>query len=200
MDRSCGSCYACCVWLSIEALHKYTGQTCKHLTGTNGPEHRCSIYTNRPAACSSYHCLWREGSFTDNDRPNNSGLLASGYPARHGGPFAVTIVIIDEAKAGNLYNGNVYRFVSDLLRMGCHEIMIANYFKNKAVLIDHGKIYEGWLKQSPRFEEHIFEGDDRPIATYEIFESTEDAEAWSAKNPAQGIRIMTGGHSDRESR
>jgi hypothetical protein len=74
-ERICGECYRCCVAFGIRELKKHQDQACRHLDGRN-PTARCAIYADRPKACREYFCLWREGLFDDEDRPDKSGVIA----------------------------------------------------------------------------------------------------------------------------
>ncbi|SRR6266446_1589894 len=74
-ERTCGECYRCCVVFGIRELKKHQDQSCRHLDGRN-PTARCSIYANRPKACQAYLCLWRDGEFDEDDRPDKSGIIA----------------------------------------------------------------------------------------------------------------------------
>jgi Fe-S-cluster containining protein len=74
-ERTCGECYRCCVAFGIRELKKHQDQTCRHLDGRN-PIARCSIYPDRPKACREYICLWLDGLFNDEDRPDKSGVIA----------------------------------------------------------------------------------------------------------------------------
>lgn len=185
-SRSCGSCYACCVWLGIDELKKWPGQSCKHLTGNNGPEHRCDIYPSRPAACQKYRCCWIEGLGSDDMRPDKSGLLLTPYNSNlSSGPLFITIVVIDEAKAGTLTTGYLNQYIESLLKLGCDEIRVVNY-KTKGRNVIHflnGEVREGTLLKSSSYEEFICLTYDPPIAHYKIFSSDEDAKAWLKLNP-----------------
>jgi len=70
-ERTCGECYRCCVAFGIRELKKHQDQACRHLDGRN-PTARCSIYADRPVACRQYTCLWRDGLFDEEDRPDKS--------------------------------------------------------------------------------------------------------------------------------
>jgi hypothetical protein len=67
----------------IPELKKYQDQTCRHLDRRNRTA-RCSIYGNRLSRCKSYQCLWREGFFNDEDRPDKSGVIAHFSPLDSG--------------------------------------------------------------------------------------------------------------------
>lgn len=188
-ERSCGSCFSCCVWLGIAELRKHTGQTCKHLTGTQGPEQRCSIYAQRPKACAEYQCLWRSHPDfgNDDDRPDRSGLLVTAYQAKGTGPFAATIIVTDPSKAGSLAEGSsaLARFVETLLRAGCDEIIANNFHNKTALLFRDGQVYQGKLTRGTGFEEHIFIGDDKPIAAYQTFADEAAAALWTHQHPVR---------------
>ena len=52
-DRNpCGECDLCCRLLGNEALGNPPGPLCGHYDGG------CAIYTDRPAPCRGFHCLW----------------------------------------------------------------------------------------------------------------------------------------------
>lgn len=106
-DRSCGSCYACCVWLGIDELNKFFGQSCKHLDGRNGPEKRCGIYETRPKACSRYKCGYIDGM--NIDRPDETGFIITAYTAQleKSGAATVSIIVFDKGKAGTFQLGRL---------------------------------------------------------------------------------------------
>jgi hypothetical protein len=54
-DRSCGTCMLCCKLPSIRSLDKPQGKWCVHARPGSG----CANYSNRPAECSGFYCLWR---------------------------------------------------------------------------------------------------------------------------------------------
>src|SRR6185437_16122284 len=93
-NRDCDTCSACCTWMGVEAIHKWTGQVCRHLDGRD-PTRRCSIYAKRPLACMTYQCLWRSGFFEDELRPDKSGLIVSPYE----GYFSIHV--FDKTKSGD---------------------------------------------------------------------------------------------------
>lgn len=68
--RRCGDCQGCCVHLDIPELQKPLGVRCPHLT-TRG----CGIYKQRPKPCIDYRCLWLQGHFANQDRPDRSGIM-----------------------------------------------------------------------------------------------------------------------------
>jgi hypothetical protein len=69
MARTCGECTACCVALGVPEIDKAAGDSCPHLS------QRCSIYDRRPYSCQAYRCLWLQGLFHNQDRPDLLGLV-----------------------------------------------------------------------------------------------------------------------------
>jgi hypothetical protein len=69
--RSCGTCTACCSIFTIEATNSPAYRWCEHCTPGVG----CAVYTDRPAECRNFFCLWRTGFGTDDDRPDRHGVV-----------------------------------------------------------------------------------------------------------------------------
>jgi hypothetical protein len=95
-ERTCGECYRCCVAFGIPELKKYQDQACRHLDGRN-PTARCSIYDDRPTCCREYLCLWREGHFDEDDRPDKSGVIAH-FSQLESGRIELDLTIDDRNK------------------------------------------------------------------------------------------------------
>jgi Fe-S-cluster containining protein len=167
-DRECGSCYACCVFLGIEELKKWSGQACKHLDGMQADK-RCSIYAKRPQACAVYKCVWREGFGPDNLQPNQSGMLITMYRSeRIPDAAAATVAIIDEAKAKAF---NVVDVVTELLMLHTtvKEVRLVNYKQKSALLFTDGMIYRCKLMPPDGYEALIFSADiDHPVGKFEV--------------------------------
>jgi hypothetical protein len=73
-ERSCGTCNACCIALTIKepTLQKPSGIRCRH----NRPDNRCAIYADRPETCRTFHCGWRHLKWVREPlRPDRSGVL-----------------------------------------------------------------------------------------------------------------------------
>lgn len=70
--RPCGDCKACCVVFRVEELQKPAKVACKNL-GNIG----CAIYSARPSSCRNYQCVWSQGFFGVNQRPDLLGLVVS---------------------------------------------------------------------------------------------------------------------------
>lgn len=81
LGRECGDCRLCCKVVNVEetedragvkttTMRKKPGPWCKHACDKG-----CGIYETRPGACSGYQCLWLEGSFPDEYRPDKIGLV-----------------------------------------------------------------------------------------------------------------------------
>ena len=54
--RSCGSCTACCIVMSVNEIGKGMYETCEHLCGGG-----CGIYASRPGSCRTFECQWLRG-------------------------------------------------------------------------------------------------------------------------------------------
>lgn len=168
--RSCGSCYACCVWLGINELKKWTGQTCKHLDGRD-PAKRCSIYDKRPSACSEYKCMWLQGYGPDELQPNRSGILLTGYQSeKTPDSLAVTALVFDEAKAKD-WTDSVMREVVTL--NDAIELRFVNWHTKRALYFVNGYIYQCRLLPPDGFESLTFEAREPPIGKYRLERGTD---------------------------
>ena len=165
-NRSCGTCYACCVVLGIEKLKKHTNQVCKHLDGRN-PAQRCSIYEKRPTACSDYVCAWRQGLFEEDFSPQQVGFVVTVYEQ------GWTLMIFDAQKAGGLAAGNVKTAVQRILEGTQVDIRIAYLQSGTIVYMTKGRIYEGKLLRTKDVENLNFECSEKPVGRYEILHSEE---------------------------
>lgn len=54
LEKSCGSCTACCKAIGVKELNKPMGEQC----GFCNPGKGCSIYETRPQSCQDYKCQW----------------------------------------------------------------------------------------------------------------------------------------------
>jgi len=68
--RKCGNCTECCTHIGIEETDSPPGVPCKHICARG-----CAIYENRPQACADVKCLWLNGEFSVNDRPDKIGVV-----------------------------------------------------------------------------------------------------------------------------
>jgi hypothetical protein len=78
-ERRCDGCTGCCTALTILELNKPADVTCRHVCATG-----CSIYADRPKACSEYLCAWKIGIGTSEQRPDKVGIVLS--PTEPGTP------------------------------------------------------------------------------------------------------------------
>jgi hypothetical protein len=69
--RSCGTCTACCFIHAVVAVPTAAYRWCRHCTPGVG----CGVYATRPDECRGYHCAWRLGFGTDDDRPDRRGMV-----------------------------------------------------------------------------------------------------------------------------
>jgi hypothetical protein len=105
--RECGGCSLCCVVLRVPELDKLGGEACRHLRAEGG----CGIHAERPRICRSYRCLWLQGGFREEDRPDRLGavvdLLTEG---------ATTRLSIQEASPGAFDRSLRLREIADEYR------------------------------------------------------------------------------------
>lgn len=173
-NRACGTCYACCVWLGIEELKKYTGEKCKHLRSGAYPTKRCSIYHHRPTACQTYKCAWRAGWGPDHMQPNKSGILITIYDAREERSgfkadampakyAAATVNVFDTEKAGP----HIEEVLGNLLTLpSMDEVRLIFIKEKRGILFRDGKAYHCRLLPPEGFESLTFEALDEPMGTY----------------------------------
>jgi hypothetical protein len=74
--RQCGACAACCTAEGVHELHKPPGQTCQFVCAQG-----CANYARRPASCREFECLWLQGAFDADLRPDTLGVVFSFAPA-----------------------------------------------------------------------------------------------------------------------
>jgi len=175
LQRSCGTCFACCVWLGVGPLKKWPGQSCKHLDGSI-PDKRCTIYDKRPKCCVDYHCGWRMGIGPDNLRPDQSGVLVTLYPAPDDDQrFVATLHVIDEKKAGGPADpdSRLSEILALVLSTGCNDVRIVSGGERPGSPIVHlreGKIYRGVVLKPDhnKFEDMNFAEEEEPVGRYQI--------------------------------
>jgi len=68
--RKCGNCTECCTHIGIEETNSPPGVPCRHICSKG-----CAIYEDRPQACADVKCLWLNGEFSVNDRPDKSKMV-----------------------------------------------------------------------------------------------------------------------------
>jgi hypothetical protein len=74
MDRSCGSCTACCIVPPIKSptFNKPSNTACEHCIVSGG----CKIYLFRPQECRDFLCGWRSLPFLDARwQPDKCGIM-----------------------------------------------------------------------------------------------------------------------------
>lgn len=175
--RKCDSCYVCCVALGITELKKHMNQTCKNLTGTNGPNNRCGIYQSRPHACSRYNCSWIEGLGDDEARPDKSGVLCTLYPSKFPGiDTSATLLVHDPLKAGPWQGpGKLFDLLKQLMEIGCDkDVRIISPKQKQTIHFHNGTIRQGKLFPQEEYEDLIFQSYDPPIGHYEIQQKDKD--------------------------
>ena len=165
-DRKCGSCTACCTWLGIAELKKYTGDKCKHLRSPAYAHKRCGIYSHKPVACSEYLCMWRIGWGKDEWQPNKSGILITPYPNLDDPmQISMTITVFDIEKA----TADIDEIVNQtLLLTGVTEVRVISHKLKKAFLYRDGNIYSCQLMPQDGYESLTFLANDEPVGHYQV--------------------------------
>jgi len=71
-NKTCGDCTLCCKVMAIEELAKPLSSWCRHCQPGRG----CSIYSDRPAECRTFSCLWLINDQLDQRwKPSKSKLV-----------------------------------------------------------------------------------------------------------------------------
>lgn len=82
--RYCDECTACCTALGVPELKKAPGVRCDKLVEALVPIRTvlghargfdCGIYAERPASCRNFDCLWLQGAWGPEDRPDKTGVV-----------------------------------------------------------------------------------------------------------------------------
>lgn len=109
-DNVCGECNACCQFCDIDELDKSSGTLCSHYD--NG----CSIYEDRPLACSTYQCLWHYQDSLGNKlpekyRPDHLGVIFDK-------PYKADFWVAVEIKKGAIASQECFHMIKGIERDG----------------------------------------------------------------------------------
>lgn len=74
--RECGTCKACCTAEGVHELYKRPGEPCQFLCASG-----CGNYEKRPPSCQQFDCLWLQGVFEEDARPDVREVVFSMTPA-----------------------------------------------------------------------------------------------------------------------
>jgi Fe-S-cluster containining protein len=133
--RDCGDCHICCIFPGINVLNKPPRQTCHNLD-CNG---RCSIYEKRPEPCEVFQCSWRLGNFSENYRPNKTGILVTWLLKDDN--LAATVMV--DQKTVN--EDALQDIVSELVKAKINFVVVDEV--NKLLLYKDGQIHRGFVRQ-----------------------------------------------------
>lgn len=125
--RVCEPCSMCCIIPEAQQIGKPAHTPCRHLQ-----EGRCSIYEIRPNQCAKYRCLWVQGQFEEDERPDKIGVICSHLEIRN-----VRDIIVVELQDDDRIPE---RFLNRLMQEG-HVLQIIKtdgsyYFKGKPDVIE----------------------------------------------------------------
>lgn len=167
-QKSCGTCFACCVYIGVKELRKHAGRACTHLNGALS--NRCSIYEKKPQACSTYKCAHLQGFAVP--RPDQAGYIINIYID------SVTVIVFDETLAGTPAdpNSNLFCAIRELTYNNFNDIRIVYHFSRKMFHLIDGDIFAGLAHKQPKndFEGLTFEIYEPKIATYKTIEETKE--------------------------
>lgn len=62
----------CCILPAAQQIDKPAHTRCQHLQ-----DDRCDIYPTRPNQCAKYRCMWLQGEFRDDERPDIARVICS---------------------------------------------------------------------------------------------------------------------------
>ena len=71
--NSCGDCNICCTILKVKGVTD-KGIECKNVCDSG-----CSIYNERPSACSHFKCAYLTSDWKEDYRPDRSGIMVAGF-------------------------------------------------------------------------------------------------------------------------
>jgi len=95
--RDCGACTVCCTSLGVPEVNKPRDIECSHLCGQG-----CGIYESRPESCRVFDCLWKQGIFETEHRPDQLGVLFT--VTGQGSAFGRQCLVVHEAWPGGFEN------------------------------------------------------------------------------------------------
>ncbi len=70
-ERECGGCTECCHSLGVPEFGKKSQEACRFAVCGKG----CTVYRVRPKSCRTFECLWKQGWFSEAERPDQSGVI-----------------------------------------------------------------------------------------------------------------------------
>lgn len=121
VPRECGACTLCCTQMAVAEIGKPEWTTCSLACATG-----CAIYRDRPSSCRAWSCAWKQGMFSEDARPDKTGVLVTvkvvdGPQGEHTlivGGNPVWMVLVADTTEANLI-GLVLAMYLCRLRGGC---------------------------------------------------------------------------------
>ena len=170
--KPCADCYACCIWLGVEEIHKHANVACKHLDGALGPNKRCGIYAQRPASCAKYICLYAAGLAPY--RPNECGIICTPYVD------SVNLIVFDEALSGEIDDTasklaqTLAVMVDGIKPSTAYELRVVFVDKARILIFRNGLVFAGTVLPQAKgdWEALTFAMEDKHIGRYR----TQDAD------------------------
>lgn len=157
--RKCGSCTVCCVIVEVNCslFNKPAGDLCIYC------KKECLLFNSstRPKVCKRYYCGWARGLGTENDRPDNNGVMLS-ISRFNGG----TWIFVMETKKG-AYKTTGKNIIEDTIKKIDLPIIVSDFDSKPGS--DYGDYVI--IKESLQERSKNIRGDF-------IFEFTEDANVY----------------------
>jgi len=128
--RECGECTVCCLALEIPEMNSPVNEFCKNCTDSG-----CSIYKERPIACSSFNCLWIEQEqIPESLRPDKCHVMFEL-------PYMCSVYIGYETKVDAHKEPNVLAMIQKINEAG-HSVVIKCVDGNKIFSLTAGQTKE----------------------------------------------------------
>jgi len=149
-ERQCGNCTLCCAAIAVFHLRKPTGTPCPHICHTG-----CSIYGEHPRECRDFACLWLEGRFGDDDRPDGLGVvICRDFEPATG----EEMVCVAEPTPGAAETPRIHDLIASVLARG-ETILVRNRERIRKVYPD-GRVEEAEIDQQDPMLVNIAPGGD----------------------------------------
>lgn len=169
--RYCDSCTACCTALGVPELSKPPGARCEKLAEAlvqvsgvagvyeHGSRWGCGVYATRPASCRQFDCLWLQGDFAVDERPNVVGVVMSLTMPVSTKPYHKQRLIAYESFPGAFDSAPARAF-------------LRRYSANKIIFLVRGaeRFVIGPADERAFMERYL----GRPIPTFELGEEEKD--------------------------
>jgi len=129
--RDCGPCALCCILPELPKWNKPGHTPCEHLSDDRD-EKRCNAYATRFPPCRKYSCLWLQGEFEEEDRPDLIGAVCSRLDIHH----VREIIILELANDEDMPHEFVSRIVDAGSVIHLHKVDGSTSYLGKQDVLD----------------------------------------------------------------